>query len=247
MCRPLHILPVILLLTLASAVMAQSPPSCGVVGIDGPSHVDPGGTPPIFKVKTTSLHTTKPEFKWKLSAGTIATGQGTDEITIEHVGLGGLDVTVAVELSGAPPGCGGSASKTVQFKPPPPIGCALDGYGDIKFEDEKARLDNFAIQLQNDPLSSGYILMFAGQVTFENEAQERLDRAKSYLADVRDIDRNRIVTVDCGYSSELWAQTWIVPIGAAPPACSATRHIPFSEVKFTKRKPSKKKTTTKFD
>ena len=34
---------------------------------------------------------------------------------------------------------------------------------DIKFEDEKARLDNFAIQLMNDPHSSGLILMVAGQ------------------------------------------------------------------------------------
>lgn len=239
---PLQVLPVILLLTLPSAAMAQTPSPCGIVEIEGPSQVDPGSTPPAFKVKTTSLHTTKPEFKWKLSAGTIATGDGTDEVTIDNAGLGGLEVIIAVKLSGAPPGCSGSATKTVQFKPPPPTECAFDSYGDIKFDDEKARLDNFAIQLQNVPLSSGYILMFAGQVTFQNEAQERLDRAKAYLADVRDVDRNRIVTVDCGFAKELWAQTWIVPLGAEPPACIDTGRIAFSEVKFTKRKPSKKKT-----
>ena len=245
MRRPIQILPVILLLTFASAAMAQTPPSCGVVDIDGPSYVDPGsGTPTVFKVKTTSLHTTKPEFKWKLSAGTIATGQGTEEITIDNAGMGGLHLIVTVELSGVPPGCSGSATKTVQFELPPPPECAFDSYGNIKFEDEKARLDNFAIQLQNDPLASGYIHMFAGRITFENEAQERLDRAKSYLADFRELDRNRIVTVDCGYSTEFWAQMWIVPLGAKPPACKETAQIPFSEVKFKKRKPSKTKTAT---
>ena len=39
----------------------------------------------------------------------------------------------------------------------------LDGYGNIRFLDEKARLDNFAIQLQNEPKTQGYIIVYAGQ------------------------------------------------------------------------------------
>jgi len=33
---------------------------------------------------------------------------------------------------------------------------SFDEYGNIKFNDEKARLDNFAVQLQNAPGSQGY-------------------------------------------------------------------------------------------
>src|SRR5262249_32461951 len=158
-----------------------------------------------FKVKISGISHTRPEFKWFMSAGTIVMGQGTDEITVDTAGLGGWALTATVVLSGVPLGCKGEASITTSVKP---FICGLgvhkfDEYGDLKFEDEKARLDNFAIQLSNEELSIGYILMSAGQVTFEKEAAERLERAKSYLVDVREIDRNRIVTLDCGFSTDL--------------------------------------------
>ena len=240
MNRLIQILSVSLLLTVASAARAQTSVTCGIGDIDGPSQVEPG-TPLVLKVKTTMLHTTKPEFKWWLSAGTITMGQGTDEITVDTAGLGGFTVTASVGLVGAPPDCKGSASITFQVKVPAVIGCAFDNYGDIKFKDEKARLDNFAVQLINQPLSSGYILISAGQETFEKEAEERLARAKSYLADVREIDRNRIVTLDCGFSKELTAQLWVVPLGATLPVCSDSLKVPFSDVKFTKRRPKSSK------
>jgi len=153
MCRLIQILSVSLLLTLASTAMAQTSVKCGIVDIDGPSQVEPG-TPLVLKVETTMIHTTKPEFKWWVSAGTITKGQGTDEITVDTAGLGGHNITASVGLVGAPPDCKGSASITLQVKAPGVIGCAFDNYGDIKFEDEKARLDNLAVQLMNQPLSS---------------------------------------------------------------------------------------------
>ena len=36
---------------------------------------------------------------------------------------------------------------------------ALDSYGNICWEDEKARLDNFAIELQNSPDKRGLIIV----------------------------------------------------------------------------------------
>jgi len=229
---------VLLLLTLASVVRSQTLPRCGIAAMEGPAEVG-SGEPLVFKVKITGLiHTTKPEFKWNLSAGAIAAGQGTDQITVDTVGVGGLDLTITVELAGAPPGCNGSTSKTTHVKSPGFIcGLAFDRYGDIQFEDEKARLDNFAIQLYNDPLSSGYIVVSAGQKTFENEAAEQLDRAKSYLVNVREIDPNRVVTVDCGFSTELDVKLYIAPLGALPPTCSDFSAVPLSDVKFTKPRP----------
>src|SRR5215217_4876814 len=141
MRRLIQILSISLLLTLASAARAQTSVKCGIVDVDGPSQVEPG-TPLVLKVKTTMIHTTKPEFKWWLSAGTITTGQGTDEITVDTARLGGLVMTATVGLVGAPPECKGSASITFQVKMGGLIGCAFDNYGDIKFEDEQARLDN---------------------------------------------------------------------------------------------------------
>jgi hypothetical protein len=243
MNRSVQILSIVLLLTLASVVSAQTPLACGIVGIDGPSQVA-SGTPIVLKAKISGMiHTTKPEFKWKVSAGTITLGQGTDEICVDTTGLGGVDVIATVELAGAPLGCNTSADKKMQIEPHG-FTCTLrfDEYGDLKFEDEKARLDNFAIQITNEPLSSGYILMSAGLITFENEATERLDRAKSYLVNVREIDPSRVFTVDCGFAKELSINLHIVPIGSTPPPCSNSVD-PLAEIKFTKPRPeaSKKK------
>jgi hypothetical protein len=242
MVRSIQILSVFLLLTLASVSRAQTPVTCGIVGIDGPALVDPG-TPLVFKARITGIiHTTKSEFKWTLSAGTITTGEGTDEITVDTAGLDGQEVTVTVELSGALPGCNRSASRTTGVHLPVFVcGMPLDEYGDIKFEDEKARLDNFAIQLSNEPLSIGYILMSAGQTTFENETTERLERARSYLVNVRAIDRNRVVTIDCGFTSDLMIKLYVASLGAMPLGCSSLVQIPFSEVKFTKPRPKASK------
>jgi len=243
MVRSIQLLSVVLLLTLASVVTAQSPlTTCATIDIDGPSEVAPGA-PLVFKIKIIGLiHTTKPEFKWSVSVGTIMSGQGTDEITVDTVNLGGQELTATAELTGAPPGCKASVSRTTQVKPAPPA-CfhPFDEYGDIDFEDEKARLDNFAIMISNDSVSSGQILMFAGQKTFENETAERLVRAKSYMVNVREIDPNRILTTDCGFTHEVSIRLVIIPPGIAPLTCDDYKSIPFSEVKFKKPRPKSPK------
>ena len=237
MKRAIQIFSISFMLMFASAVSAQTPVTCGIVDIDGPT-VDPG-KPLVFKVKL--LQTSKQEFKWSISAGTIIKGQGTDEITVDTAGLAGQEVTATAELIGAPAGCKNVASITAGVNPPPPTRCAFDSYGDIKFEDEQARLDNFAIQISNYPGSSGLILMSAGQKTFKREAADRLDRARSYLVDFRGIDSSRIVTVDCGFTTDLTATLWVVPAGASFPECNTVGQIPLSEVKFTKPRPKSSK------
>jgi hypothetical protein len=59
MRKSIQILSVLLLLTLASVVSAQTPVTSGIVGIDGSAKVDPSEALQ-FKVRTTGiLHTTK--------------------------------------------------------------------------------------------------------------------------------------------------------------------------------------------
>jgi hypothetical protein len=242
MVRSIQVL-VILLLTLASVAEAQTPVTpCSTVAIDGPSDVD-ANAPVVFKAKITGMTpTTMPVFNWSVSAGTIMKGQGTDEIMVDTVGLGGNEIIATVELSGAPPDCRGSSSRPTQVKAPAiACGLAFDQYGDLRFEDEKARLDNFAIQLLNVPSAAGQILMTAGQETFKNESADRLARAKSYLANVRHIDPNRIVTTDCGFTEELRILLYTVPTGISPPSCDMLTTVPFSEVKFTKPRPKHSK------
>lgn len=93
----------------------------------------------------------------------------------------------------------------------------FDEYGNIRFDDEKARLDNFATELHFDPTSQGYILAYG---MCAGDAMGRVNRVKDYLVNSRGIDAARLVMVDGGCMPELNVQLWVVPRGSTPPRAS---------------------------
>lgn len=92
----------------------------------------------------------------------------------------------------------------------------LDKYGDIAWEDEKARLDNFAIELMDDPNSIGYYYIMVGKESCSGEGQARAIRAKDYMTKVRHADWSRIIWRDIGYGDDLMASIWLSQRGKAP-------------------------------
>lgn len=91
----------------------------------------------------------------------------------------------------------------------------FDRYGDVGFDDEKARLDNFAIALQNDPSKQGYIIVY-GRRGYATEAKQRADRAKGYLTELRGIDWQRIISWDHCVRDQLEFELWLTPPGVIP-------------------------------
>jgi len=69
----------------------------------------------------------------------------------------------------------------------------FDEYGLIRWGDEQARLDNFAIQLQNEPDAIGYIFVYDGNNVCEGEARARAVRARDYVVNHRGIAWNRVM------------------------------------------------------
>lgn len=101
----------------------------------------------------------------------------------------------------------------------------FDEYSDLSSEDEKARLDNFAIYLQKDePTFKGYIIVYAGQRTRSGEAQARAKRAKDYLVKVRGIEAARIVTIDGGCRNRLEVELYALPSSMSPPTPNPYRN-----------------------
>jgi hypothetical protein len=201
----------------------KPPPPCPQVSVSCPSDVD-AGQPITFTASVSGGDTAATyTYNWSVSAGTITSGQGTSSITVDTTGAGGQSVTATVSIGGADPSCTGTtASCTTGIKPPPRQPTRFDEYGNIKFNDEKARLDNYAIQLQNDPQSTATIIVYG---SCEGEAQQRGDRAKDYLVNTRGIEAGRITVVDGGCRSDLTVQLWIVPSGATAPAPDTTNAI----------------------
>jgi hypothetical protein len=121
---------------------------------------------------------------------------------------------------------------TPDIPPTPPAPTQFDTYGRIARNDEKARLDNFAIQLQNDPGAQGYIIAYGGRRGPAGEAQTRADFARNYLVNSRGIDSGRLMTVDGGFKEEATTELWLVPSGATAP--TASPNVDASEVQTTR-------------
>ena len=102
----------------------------------------------------------------------------------------------------------------------------LDTYGDIPFEDAKARLDNFVIELQilkaDDPKWRGYIVVYAGRRARAGEARFRAECAKQYLVTVRGMDADSLVAADGGFRDELMVELYLSPGNVYPPILRPT-------------------------
>jgi hypothetical protein len=163
---------------------------------------------------------------WTVDAGVIISGQNqthvsvansTTDIAVDTTGLQGYStVTATVEVGGLDRSCANKTSCTSALIHPPPLE-HFDEYGNINLEYEQARLDTYAVSLQNDPTMNGYIVCYGGHRARRGEAMARGERAKKYLVNRRGFDSGRIITVDGGFRENLTVVLWILPPNMKPP------------------------------
>src|SRR4051794_26082763 len=67
----------------------------------------------------------------------------------------------------------------------------FDQFSGFNCEDMKARLDRFAIELQNDQNSQGYIIVYGGSRGWRGEGQAWMKVAKDYLFNTRGVTTGR--------------------------------------------------------
>jgi hypothetical protein len=163
-----------------------------------------GGTPGIT-----------PIYNWTVSAGTITAGQGTDTITVDTTGLAGQTVRALLTVGGYNLEC--AADCAVSIPVPKLTSRKFDEFPDISRNDEKARLDNFAIEMQNDPTATAYVIVYPGKSGKRGEVQQHGGRVVDYLVNSRGIDQRRIVTLVGPARDQLDVELWITPQGATPP------------------------------
>jgi hypothetical protein len=158
---------------------------------------------------------TSPVYNWTVSAGRITEGQGTDTIKVDTTGLAGQTVHASLSLGGYNLEC--AADCSVALPVPKLISRRFDEFPDITRNDEKARLDNFGIELQNDPTATAYVIVYPGKKGKRNEVQVHAARIVDYLVNSRGLDQRRIVTLVGPAKDELSVDLWITPQGATPP------------------------------
>lgn len=156
-----------------------------------------------------------PVYNWTVSAGTIIEGQGTDTIKVDTTGMAGQTIRASLSLGGYNLECAADCSVTMPA--PKLISRRFDEFPDISRNDEKARLDNFGIELQNDPSAVAYVIVYPSKSGKRGEVQEHAGRVVDYLVNSRGLDQQRIQTLVGPTRNELHVELWITPRGATPP------------------------------
>jgi hypothetical protein len=96
----------------------------------------------------------------------------------------------------------------------------FDEYGQLRGCDHSARLDNFAVSLQNDPGLDGYILIYGPQGDGWGGGKSQFSVIKDYLVNSRGLVEDRIKFVYGGRNNNLREpkiELWLAPQGAGPP------------------------------
>lgn len=97
-----------------------------------------------------------------------------------------------------------------------PTARKIDDFGDALPTDVAARLDNFAVTLQNEPGARGFIIGYRSHRDLPGVTGRHINWMRNYLIHSRGFDAGRITAIDGGTASCLSHEFWLVPAGAAP-------------------------------
>ncbi len=190
-------------------------PVCPIVSIMCPANVVVD-QPLTFRSNVSNVSSgIVPTYNWTVSAGRIIEGEGTSSITVDTTGLAGQTVRATLSMGGYNLDC--SDMCAVQIPIPIQRSRKFDEFPHIARNDEKARLDNLVVEMQNDPTASAYVIVYPGRSGRPGEVQKQTTRIVDYLVNSRNIDARRIVTLVGGAREELMVELWISPQGTTPP------------------------------
>lgn len=106
----------------------------------------------------------------------------------------------------------------------------FDEFGDVQYSDLIARLDNLAMQLQNEPATKGFIVVYRTRRDLPGLSNRIALQSKRYLIDSRGLSKNRVVTIDGGEAACEIQELWIVPPGATPTPRSDAYQLYFPDL-----------------
>lgn len=114
----------------------------------------------------------------------------------------------------------------------------IEENSNYNWEELMLSLDFYALILQQEPASSGYIIVYDGRRSRRGEVQGWMNCIKNYLVEARGMDVKRIRIVNGGYRRNKAAEFWLVtPADSLP---KATPTVKSKDVKFRKGRLMKK-------
>jgi len=169
------------------------------------------------------------KYTWRVtpSSAKVISGLGTATLNVDSTGLGGqrITATLTADDGSADPACAQTVQAVAIIAPVEKkviVAREFDECNNCTFDDQKARLDNLAVELQNDPSTRGYILAYGGRMSPMGQVDKLMSRARDYLVTQRGIDASRLVVVNGGFREEDSVELWLVPSGASAPLPTPT-------------------------
>lgn len=202
------------------------------VNISAPSSVNDGDVI-TFSSDTTYGGNAALSYTWTVSPASarIMSGANTPTITVDSTGLGRQRVTaiLVVDDGSGDRACHqmAQAATAILAPPPPPLQPRkFDEFPALAFDDLKARLDNLAIGLQNEPGATATIIVYSGRRSRADQASRLIARTREYLVNMRHMDDSRLNIVNGGTRENDYFEIWLVPQGATPPQPTPASTMP---------------------
>jgi PEGA domain len=172
------------------------------------------------------------------SSARVISGLGTSTLNVDSTGLGGQRIiaTLTADDGSSDPSCVQTAQAVSIIAPIKKVAIVareFDECNNCTFDDQKARLDNLAVELQNDPSTRAYVIAYGGRMSPLGQVEKLMSRAREYLVTQRGIDASRLVVVNGGFREDDSVELWVVPSGATAPQPTPT--VQAGEIKRRKR------------
>jgi hypothetical protein len=189
---------------------------CPKIEVVGGGVVKPGD-PMTFSIKIgDEAKNLNLEYEWKISSGTIASGQGTSSITIDTTGLSGQNIEAEVKVKRLSTNCANNASETGSVAHQIRDIFPSDEFGKIPNNEIKARIDALFIELGNNPKAQGYIVNYGT----DKEIAVRIKQIRKAVT-FRKYDASRIKILRGGANPNglgINSKVWILPQGVEFPS-----------------------------
>ncbi len=211
-CRAVLVISLLLFLLFSSG-NAQDQKEPRVI-INGPSGIT---FPELTFTASTENLPDDLKYEWTVSQGSVISGQGTPAITVrlDNPGqLSSITVDLIVTWNNGKNSFDAHLTQSICL-PEPPCCRAVDEFGDTNNGEMMHRLDNFWVELQNDPNAMGYIVF-----TRSEKLPGKAARQARWILDLinfRKYDPTRFIVVDSGFDTELRFRLYAIPIGAPNP------------------------------
>lgn len=198
----------------AVAAAQQPNPQCPTISVTGPDSVLRPGQTAIYTATISDSTLKSYSFEWQVSVGNIVSGFSDPTIRIQLPGdQDSFKAVATVTVNGLPSGCLNRVSETT-FVSSGWHPAAIDEFGRLPRNDEKARLAYASDQLVTNPNMILFLVVRVPKKLGRAAHNARVKTITTLFNSLR-VSKDKYVFVDAG-DGELSTTIYLMPPSAAP-------------------------------